>query len=87
MAESVLLCFALLCFALFCFVLFCFVLLCFALFCFVLVVLVLVLVCMLGRRLRKDFFYMALAVWELILQTRLDSGSEIHLTLPPKCWD
>jgi hypothetical protein len=40
-----------------------------------------------------DFFFetgflcAALAVLELTLQTRLASNSEIHLPLPPKCWD
>jgi hypothetical protein len=33
------------------------------------------------------FLCVALAVLELTLQTRLASNSEIHLPLPPKCWD
>jgi hypothetical protein len=33
------------------------------------------------------FLCIALAVLELILKTRLASNSEIHLPLPPKCWD
>uniref|UniRef100_A0A0V1KHU5 Uncharacterized protein n=1 Tax=Trichinella nativa TaxID=6335 RepID=A0A0V1KHU5_9BILA len=31
--------------------------------------------------------YVALAVLELTMQIRLASNSEIHLPLPPKCWD
>jgi hypothetical protein len=33
------------------------------------------------------FLYVALAVLELTLQTRLASNSEILLPLPPECWD
>jgi hypothetical protein len=33
------------------------------------------------------FLCIALAVLELTLWTRLASNSEMHLPLPPKCWD
>jgi hypothetical protein len=33
------------------------------------------------------FLCVALAVLELTMWTRLASNSEIHLPLPPKCWD
>ena len=33
------------------------------------------------------FLCVALAVLELTLWTRLASNSEIHLPLPPECWD
>jgi hypothetical protein len=33
------------------------------------------------------FLCIVLAVLELTLWTRLASNSEIHLPLPPKCWD
>jgi hypothetical protein len=33
------------------------------------------------------FLCVALAVLELTLETRLASNSEIHLPLPPQCWD
>ena len=33
------------------------------------------------------FHYVTLAVLELTRYTRLASNSEIHLPLPPKCWD
>jgi hypothetical protein len=37
--------------------------------------------------LETGFLCVALAVLELTLETRLASNSEIHLPLPPKCWD
>jgi hypothetical protein len=33
------------------------------------------------------FLCVALAILELTLKTRLAWNSEIHLPLPPKCWD
>ena len=33
------------------------------------------------------FLCIALAVLELALEARLASNSELHLPLPPKCWD
>ena len=36
---------------------------------------------------KTRFLYVALAILELTLQTRLASKSEIQLTLPPECWD
>jgi hypothetical protein len=33
------------------------------------------------------FLCIALVVLELTLKTKLASNSEIHLPLPPKCWD
>jgi hypothetical protein len=35
----------------------------------------------------KGFLCVTLADLELTLKTRLASNSEIHLPLPPKCWD
>jgi hypothetical protein len=40
-----------------------------------------------GGGFETRFLCVALAVLELTLQTRLASNSEIHLPLPPKCWD
>ena len=36
---------------------------------------------------QTGFLYVALAVLEFTLLTRLALNSEIHLPLPPKCWD
>jgi hypothetical protein len=36
---------------------------------------------------REGFLCIVLAVLELTLSTRLASNSEIHLPLPPECWD
>jgi hypothetical protein len=33
------------------------------------------------------FLFVVLAVLKLTLQPRLASNSEIHLLLPPECWD
>jgi hypothetical protein len=35
----------------------------------------------------RQGFSIALAVLELTLKTRMAENSEIHLPLPPKCWD
>jgi hypothetical protein len=35
----------------------------------------------------RQFSYAALAIMELSLYIRLALNSEIHLPLPPKCWD
>ena len=34
-----------------------------------------------------SFLCIALTLLELVLKTRLASNSEIHLPLPPTCWD
>jgi hypothetical protein len=40
-----------------------------------------------GLVFETGFLCVALAVLELTLQTRLALNSEIHLPLPPKCWN
>lgn len=36
---------------------------------------------------KKRFLCVALVVLELTLLTRIALNSEIHLSLPPECWD